>query len=461
MTDWKEASCLGILLASAFVPAVLVYRRRGDLFDPRIFFPLLYAYASAGPIVFKIAFTGEYHPGLKTHMLNAVLCSCATAVVGFNAGATFGLRNTGRRRRARRPQHALFTERDRLSNRYVRDLAVLGAAVTLGGFAAVSYELWSGASGYSKAYHLATASESITHWYYFFAAASTASVSLAVITGAHVSRSAFSPPILGLLGAHFAICSYSGERDALLVGALWCLSNWRRLSKPVVVSVAIAGVGWLGLSPLLRNAGAGIDVRLALLDEVGIEDVARSVTHFAPNVHVFTNVATDVPSTEPHWRGRSIVGSLLSFLPFEPAWAKETPTRWFREVYDHQRVAGYAFAQDAEAYLNFGWIGPPLWFAVWGYAMSVAYRNAIRADARLWTVFLWWHAVSVSAFGIRADSRGMLKSLIIGAVASKTLCFLGDLRAARRLRSAKRLAPPPAGRRANPAAARRTSRLAA
>lgn len=461
MTDWQEASCLALLVAAAVAPAVWVYRARRDLFDPRIFFPLLYVYASAGPIAFKIVFTGEYHPGLKTEMLNAVLCSCATAVVGFNAGATYGLRKTGRRRTARRPQHALATERDRLSNRYVRDLAVLGAAVMLTGFAAVSHELWSTSSGLSKAYHLATASESVTHWYYLFAAAASASVSLAVITGAHVSKSAFSPPILGLLAAHFAICTYSGERDALLVGGLWCLSNWRRLSKSMIVAIALVGVGWLGLSPLLRNAGVGIESRLALMNEVELEDIARSVTHFAPNVHVFTNVATEVPATEPHWYGRSVAGALLSFLPFEPEWAQETPTRWFREVYDHQRVAGYAFAQDAEAYLNFGWIGPPLWFALWGYALSVAYRNAIKADARLWTVFLWWHALSISAFGIRTDSRGMLKSLVVGAVASKLICTLGDLRAARRLRSSARVVRRGASPAARPAPPGKRSGIAA
>ena len=101
----------------------------------------------------------------------------------------------------------------------------------------------------------------------------------------------------------------------------------------------------------------------------------------------FTNVATEVPAVDSHWYGHSLLVALVSFIPGDFPLKDDTPVHWFHDIYDMQKVAGYAFSQDAEAYLNFGWIGPPLWFAVWGYLLSVGYRRAIRPGARLWDAF--------------------------------------------------------------------------
>jgi len=241
-----------------------------------------------------------------------------------------------------------------------------------------------------------------------------------------MSRKAFSPAIVSLMVSAFAVCTYSGERDVLLVAGVWCISNWSKLSRFSIVVVMLLLVGWLGLSPILRTGGLGFGSQLAAIEQFRGEDWFYSVTHFAPNVHVYTNVATEVPAVDSYWRGRSLLASLASFFPGSFPLKDETPAHWFRDVYDMQKVAGYAFSQDAEAYLNFGWLGPPLWFAVWGYLLSVGYRRAIRPGARLWDMFIWWYAVAISLFGVRSDSRGILKMFILGAVASKLLCVFAD-----------------------------------
>ncbi len=427
--DLPELFALGVLYGTAVVLAYLVYRVRRDLFDPRVFFPLFYAYVCSGACLFKIFCSGEYHPGLKVDLLIPVLFSCSTAIVGFVVGGTFGMRKTGRLPQTRRVTYPVKTLKQRLSNRIVRDIAVLGAAVTVAGYAFFSYLLQSNApvgEHVGKAYHLANADEGTLRLFYFFAAASTATLTLAVITDAYVSRKAFSPAIASLLAFAFAVCTYSGERDVLLVAGVWCISNWPKLSRFSITVVVILVVGWMGLSPVLRTSGLGFGSQLSAIEKVRGEDWFYSVTHFAPNVHVFTNVATEVPAVDEHWNGKSLVGAFASFLPGEFALKDETPSRWFHEVYDMQKVAGYAFSQDAEAYLNFGWFGPPLWFAVWGYLLSVGYRRAIRPNAQLWDVFIWWYGVAVSVFGVRSDSRGILKMFILGAIASKLLCLLAD-----------------------------------
>jgi len=425
----SELLALGVLYGTAAVLAYLVYRVRRDLFDPRVFFPLFYAYVCSGACLFKIFCSGEYHPGLKIDLLIPVLFSCSTAIVGFVAGGTFGMRKVVRLPQARRVTYPMKTLKERISNRLVRDIAVLGAALALAGYAFFSYSLQSSASTgiqEGKAFHIAAADEGTLRWFYFFAAASTAALTLAVITDAYVSRKAFSPVIISLLALAFAVGTYSGERDVLLVAGVWCISNWPKLSRFSIAMVVLLIVGWMGLSPVLRTSGLGFGSQLAAIEKVRGEDWFYSVTHFAPNVHVFTNVATEVPAIDAHWNGKSLVAAFASFLPGEFALKDETPARWFHSVYDMQKVAGYAFSQDAEAYLNFGWLGPPLWFAVWGYLLSVGYRRAIRPSARLWDVFVWWYAVAVSVFGVRSDSRGILKMFILGAVACKLLCVLAD-----------------------------------
>jgi len=424
-----EVYALVILYGTALLLAGWVYFVRRDLFDPRVFFPVFYAYVCSGACLFKIFCSGEYHPGLKTDLLIPVLLSCSTAIVGFVVGGTFGLRKLASRRQTRRVTYPVKTLRERISNRLVRDIAVVGAILAVGGYAFVSYTLQSNAPSDAragKAFHLAIADEGTLRLFYFFAAASTAALTLAVITDSYISRRAFSPIIIGLLVAAFAVCTYNGERDVLLVAGVWCISNWPKLSRLAITLVAVFVIGWLGLGPVLRTSGLGFGSQIAAFEQVRGEDWFYSVTHFAPNVHVYTNVATEVPDVDAHWNGRSLVGAFVSFLPGNFALKEETPARWFHDVYDMQKVAGYAFSQDAEAYLNFGWVGPPIWFAVWGFLLSVAYRRAIRPSARLWDVFVWWYAVAVSVFGVRSDSRGILKMFILGAIASKVLCVLAD-----------------------------------
>jgi len=429
--DYELSEVIGIaaVYAAACIPAWIVFNRRRDPFDPRVFFLVFYAYVTTGPCIFKVFVSGAYHPGLKVDRLMPVLFSCATAIVGFSLGSTFALRSVKAGAISRAFSSAAGTRRDRSSSTLVRELAIVGAALSLCSYGYFSYQLQAqyvdeGSGG--KAYVIASADELTVRNYYFFAAATTASMTLAIIADAYASRGMFSVVILSLLAAEFGVCMYGGERDFLLVGGVWCLANWRKLSNAQVMMFAVALVGWLGISPVLRSAGLGFGNQFAAVEHVSSEDWLYSVTHFAPNVHVFTNVAADVPGIESYWRGYSLLGVAASFLPGESALKEVTPSRWFRDVYDMQKVAGFAFSQDAEAYLNFGWIGPPIWFAVWGYLLSVAYRRAARPTARLFDVLTWWYAVATSLFGVRSDSRGVIKMLVLGMVAAKLLCWVAD-----------------------------------
>lgn len=418
-----------LLYAAAVVPALFIYMNRRDPFDPRVFFPVVYAYVTSGVCLYSFFWSGQYHPGLKTDMLVPVLFSCTTAIVGFTTGGTLALYGRLNRIPSRRIVHTVSSTRQLISNRLVRNASMLASLIAISAYAFISYSMQAdqeASGGIGKVDKLVYADEATLRMFYLFAAASTGTLTLAVITDAFVSRSAFSPTIVGLLLADFLVCTYSGERDFLLVGAVWCIANWPKLSRVQVTLALVAIVGWFGVGSILRTAGLGFDSQIQAINQVSTEDLFFSLTHFSPNVHVFTNVATEVPAVDEHWQGYSLLGALASFVPGSFPLKDNTPASWFKDVYDMQGASGFAFSQDAEAYLNFGWVGPPLWFMVWGYLLGVFYRRAIQPNAHLWTVFLWWFSVSISLFGIRSDSRGIVKMFILGAVASKLICVVAD-----------------------------------
>ena len=446
-SNTSELIAVLALYAAAGIPALIVYMKRRDPFDPRVFFPVFYAYVTSGVCLFSFFWSGQYHPGLKTGMLIPVLLSCSTAILGFSTGCTFALHGKISHIPGRRIVHSVSTTTQLISNRLVRNVSCLASLIAISIYACLSHYMQiqqAASGGIGKVDKLAFADETTLRWFYLFAAVSTATLTLAVITDAFVSRKIFSPTIVALLLADFLVCTYSGERDFLLVGGIWCIANWPKLSRIQLILFLIAIVGWFGISSVLRTSGLGFGSQINAINDVRLEDWFYSLTHFAPNVHVFTNVATEVPAVDEHWYGYSLLGAFASFIPGNFPLKDITPANWFQDVYDMQGASGFAFSQDAEAYLNFGWLGPPIWFAVWGYFLAVLYRKAIQPRAHLWNVFIWWFAVSVSLFGIRSDSRGIIKMFILGAIASKILCVLADAWAARTVRELpqRRVHPP-------------------
>lgn len=460
--EFNEAIAIITLYAAACIPAWLVFQRRRDPFDPRVFFPAFYAFVTSGPCLFKIFVSGDYQPGLKVDWLVPVLMSCAISAAAFVLGGTFALFGQKTSMLTHDFRRAGPSARDQRSSLLVRDIAILAATVLLLANAYSSHLLLAeaaGGGGGGKAEILYSAGEQTIRSYYFYAVATTAALTLAVIADAYVPRRTLSVTILALVAIDFAICTQSGERDFLLVGGVWCLANWRKLSRTQFAIFAAVLIAWLGIGPVLRETGLGFGNQIAAVEHVSAEDWLYSVTHNVPNVHVFTNVVDEVPAAEPFWFGYSLVGAVASFLPGEFDIKKRTPLLWFMDVYDKQGVVGMAFSQDAEAYLNFGWAGPPIWFGICGYLLSVAYRRAAHPSARLFDLFVWWYAVSTSLFGVRSDSRGILKTLVLGMLAAKVLCVFANYLAAsknhafadtRQLRKEPTVGPSQYGRRKKP-----------
>jgi len=450
-----EIGMLALLWSTTFIVAAFAYRRRHDPFDPGVFVPIIYSYLTTGPCIFKILMGLDYHPGLKVQMLQPVLLSCTSAVIGYSIGCAFALRGI-RRIDLRQATGQIASVVHGLGNRWstslLRGMSMTGCMVTLAIFAWTAIEIQSehNTAGASKSVILASVDSSTLSRLHFSAAATTLLLTFFVITDAYDSKTAFSWPVVLLIGGDFLVCATAGERDFMLVAIVWFTVNWKRLPKSLAVLAIGFFVFWLGISPVIRASGLGLWNQVDALGDVQFEEWFQCVTTISGNLHVYTNVMYEVPLIEEHWHGRSLIGTALSFLPGESALAEATPARWFKEIYDWQRVAGFAFSQDAEAYLNFGWVGPPVWFAVWGWMMGMFYRRATQPAAHLSDVFIWWHATAVSLFAIRSDSRTPAKMMVFGIVASKLICYVADLWGASQSRAATAIPRPHISTRSTP-----------
>jgi len=418
-----------LLVTCAGVPAALTYWSRRDPFDPRILFTLSYTYLTIGPCLFCLLTSQPHHPGLKTEQLGPALLVCSMAVLAFSSGATLAVYRT--RNVLKENPFVSFqqTGRDRDTNSVARVMLLYCCVLSLALFAYFGYQVRAGigVTSEAKAYCLLFADAADLRSCRYFGAASTTCLTFFLITDAFATKRSLSLTAALLMGTHFALCFLNGERDVLLVIVVWITANWRKLSPVQVVGAVTLCSLWLGISPILRHFGLGLQNQLNAMEQISLIDWLRSITYLSSNLHVLTNVLDLVPDAEPFWYGRSWFATLASFVPGDLALTAETPTRWFREVYDHQHVASFAFSQDAEAYLNFGWIGPVICFSIWGYLLGVAYRRAAVATPRTVDVFIWWHSVACSLFAIRSDSRGFIKMVVVGIAASIILWKVAEL----------------------------------
>jgi hypothetical protein len=416
MSSYPELAGVVTLVFTSCVAALLAYRTRREIFDPRVFFVLLYAYMTLGPCLFAIVTSEPYHPGLKVNELNSVLYSCTTAVIGFSLGATIALRGTPLRK------FDGITPRfrqDQLANAIVRAMLVACCVTTMVLMVYYGYLMRSSVPDptVGKAYLLRFADPGVVRSFRFFSSGCLLFQTLFVIAESVSTRKFLSPRIVLIVGAYTLICFVNGERDVLIVIAVWLTTNWKKMSRSQILLAATASILWLGLTPMLRRFGLGWENQISAVQAASFMDWLHPVMHMSSNLHVYTNVVDAVPSIEGHWFGRSLLSSLMSFVPGDFALKQETPAWWFSGVYDHQGLAGYGFSQDAEAYLNFGWVGPPLWFAVWGYLLALAYRRTI-VNPRTLNLFVWWHMAATSAFAIRSDTRGLFKMVVLGIAAA-------------------------------------------
>lgn len=405
------------LWSAACLSAAWSYSRRRDILDPRFCFPLFYAYATSGPYIYFLL-TDEIHPGIKVENILPVLLCCAAAILCFSCGASVAMFRLGRAVPHIPP---LRSERDVSAHLWIRRISMLLAVLSLGAFAVCAWRLLGSAAGVAKEYYPLHVDETTLAFYSRTSAAAQFSLYSAITVTAYLAGRVRQWPVLVLLAIYALICAAAGERDFVLVAVYWLCFNWRRAAWPTRYSLVAGCMFAVAVIPALRTSGLGTDMLES--KDTSVRDLLQHALIFSSNFHVFTNVVS-IMQHEDWFLGETFLRSLATFIPGESESKDSTPALWFKEKYDRQRVAGFAFAMDAEGYINFGWSGTCGLFFVWGLFLAYLYRRA-AVNCTSFTLFLWIFALMVSIFVIRSDSRTLLKLLIYGALGMKLIWMAG------------------------------------
>lgn len=396
-------------LATAVVPAVLVRLARGDSTDPRFVFPLLYAGLTAGPAIW-VALGGEFYAGVEVDELSHVFLVCSGAVVAFVVGASVTMRGVP----AARP---VLVTPDLVSARWI---AIGGMALLLLAYGYASVQLKGSSPDALKAQVLLRGSPEVVRAYYLFSAACFVAGTLVVVLDSAVTRGRMTIELALLFLVYAAIQTWNDEREIALVVVGWLLMNARSRGRRVVLAVVVGTAFFVSAVAYLR-AGTNIDDRLSMARQSSTDDLVETLlTKSSSNLFVMTKISRWVPEREPLRLGSTYVESLRSFLPGAPS---KGLSDWFKERYAPGAASGYGFAMDAEAYLNFGWLGPSVVFFAWGAGLGALYRRTRRRQATWFAHYLWILMLTYSAFAIRADSRALLKIFIYGLVAGAAIAI--------------------------------------
>ena len=424
--DYPEAPWTVLLIVVSLATSAFFLNRRRHIFDPRVWFPLLYGYLIYAPCLHSLWFDMPYHRGVRLELLPDMLWAACLVIVGFSIGASLAMGRLGRTPLGGSGSFVVLPPASRAVAGTVRTLSLAGALAAITGYAYFTWQLHAaqpiGDAG-SKTAILASAPLHVVKGLRTTTALCTVLLVTYVIADSTCGRRLVSAGTVGSILYYAAICILGGEREFVLVAAIWFAANWNRLARRVRIAAILGGIGVISLIPILRQNGGD----LSRLSQMNLGDASKSVMVLTSSHTLYTTTVELVPDRCPYWYGRSVVNAVRSFLPAQPESVDYTPMYWFAENYDLQGRSGLAFSQEAEAYLNFGLWGVPIWFGVWGLMVGTMYRRAHSPGATLLGVFLWWQSATAFMFSVRADIRTPLKIIVFGAIAVKLMSLTATL----------------------------------
>jgi oligosaccharide repeat unit polymerase len=436
----SDATTLLIMLLTAAVPTLALIRRGRDIADPRIVFGCGYALLTGGPVLWYY-WSDFYYHGINVEMIPLVLLSCSSAIVAFMLGGSLALRRAyARDKRKPNPSGPHPSREARVV--YHLLLVFLFAMIGVYGFAAIL--LRRGASSFDFKSDVLVSAGGTTLRLYYIAAVAIIIGATALVCYDAVLRNGRTGRIVWVVLGFFALLGLlNGERDVALPVAAWILVNlrYRRFRKIAIVAVGL--IVLLAVVPVARQAGYAVNAQIERASEMTMEGMFESLaTKTSPNLFVFTKVASWIPRHYDFYYGRTYADALLSFVPwYEPARQRSLLT-WFRNEYAPRGVSGYGFAPDAEAYMNFGWLGPPIYFFLWGLLLGALYKPGPPESLTPARMYFSVYPLVISMFSIRADFRGFSKMMVFGLLFVVVMQTAAAM-IARSTRLGRRLVTPP------------------
>ncbi len=183
-----------------------------------------------------------------------------------------------------------------------------------------------------------------------------------------------------------------GSAAMCCVAVAWVFDrSIRRIPRPVILTMGLVA---MLIFPLVRETrGTGGRYRMSLEDQLetlgNLENpISSSVSEMGHSLVTVTHTLTLVPESRPFDYGASYLYALTAVIPnvgwaVHPSVAHGLLSEWLVKTVDPFIAAaggGLGFSFIAEAYLNFGWYGGPLWLGVVGFALSWLFLKADGGD---------------------------------------------------------------------------------
>jgi oligosaccharide repeat unit polymerase len=230
---------------------------------------------------------------------------------------------------------------------------------------------------------------------------------------------------LGVVGAHAALCLFLGARGAAAMGCVavaWAYDrSVRRIPRKLIAVLVMAALIVFALVRETRSTGGRW--RLSLAEQYAslttLQDpVTSSISEMGYSLVTVTHTLSLVPSSRDHDWAASYLYALAALLPnfgweVHPTVAHGLLADWLVKTVDPTVAAaggGLGFSFIAEAYLNFGWFGGPLWLGILGYLLCRLFLLADSVDPAKRALIA--SVLSFSLIFARGESAAVVRGLV-------------------------------------------------
>ncbi len=411
---------LAVLVALA-VATPLVARRRGAApspFHPAVAFALPYAFITAGPAVRWLVF-GVVPYGIHLDMLGRALWVAVAAQAGIALGCTLGAGTT-----TRLPRRWLALRQPRRFRTFA--LAAFGVAFALAAVALAAR--WGDLAVAGKLDAGAGDNLWVRVHYAAFLLLLALLPAVAIVDQA-LERRPLPRRSAIVLGSFALLCLLEGERDVALVLLMipigWAAARpgprrrprvglWRSALRVgaafLIAAVVLVGLEWARSGGSLSWSSQTASIAAKAREE----SVVQSVLGLGSNLFVTSRVVEWVPREIPHRWGETYLHTAANLLPsfLLPGLRYDSLLAWFKERYAPTSSSGYGFGMEAEAYLNFGLLGPVLVFALWAAALCRLFEGYRALPDALLYRYGYTFMLPFSLYCIRGDSLMWAKGFL-------------------------------------------------
>jgi hypothetical protein len=236
-------------------------------------------------------------------------------------------------------------------------------------------------------------------------------------------RSQLAIALFGLL------CVLSAERDFVLVLVMipiaWIgnsgqgarrrspgllRSAMRAVSVFAAVGILLVGLQWARGGKELSPSGQVASIS----EKFGRESVVQAVLGLGSNLFIVSRVVEWIPDEIPYQLGTTYVHTLVNLLPsfFLPELHFESLLAWFKKHYAPTSDSGYGFAMEAEAYMNFGLLGPLAVFGIWAFALCRLFEGQSVLRGAFLYRYAYTFMLPFSLYCFRGDSVMWMKGFL-------------------------------------------------